>query len=195
MSSIAGSDDAISFNNENESQLVRVGTAEPLFESNQNNSFGPPESDATAAQSSIPSQSAQRPNMLGAQNCISSVGNLYQNAQIRHSMLGSKQVTDFILGTEEPTPGSVLIVQGREGHDWDASSLVVDGEASQQRYSFRQLGVVAHGKVKRGTGWLVYGDDLPDWKPGAWNPKGLMIWGDHQPVDNGDGTSLIRIYH
>jgi len=160
--------------------------------SSKDRSFSPPDSNATTAQPSIPSRVTQRPDLPGAQYCISATGGFYQEVPLRRHMEGTTQVTKIILPNEEPTPGSVVIVPFRKEFDWHASGLVVNGRRGQKRYSFAQLGSIERGSeitgdVDRPKGWLAYGD----MKPGDWTAEGLMIWGDHESVDNGDGTKTI----
>jgi hypothetical protein len=174
-------------------QSVPSTTAESLTGSSKDDSFSPLDSDATTAQPSNLSRLTRRPDMPGAQDCISAVGDFYQNVPLRRYMEGTTQVTEMILPNEEPTPGSVVIVPFRKEFDWHASGLVVNGRKGQKRYSFAQLGSIERGSeitgdVDRPKGWLAYGDVKRD----DWTAEGLIVWGDHESVDNGDGTKSIK---
>ena len=99
----------------------------------------------------------------------------------------------------EAIPSFIQIATDKQGRfDDEASSIVLNFSNVQKRLTFAQLGGTECGHVPtihidKQTGWLAYG------KPsrGAWNPVGVVTWGDHSDaiVDNGDGTVSIRYYN
>jgi hypothetical protein len=158
-----------------------------------------PECYYTPAPSLHASRLNQQSEMPGGQDCISAAGSYYKDVEIRqyHTEDGT-QVTKLVLPKEKPLVGSVLLVPSEAGGaggklDGAASSLVVNYPSGQRRYPVAQLGLVAYGHensadVDKSRGWIGFGEGMY-----LGEAEGVMIWGPHVLVPNGDGTKTIEL--
>ena len=103
----------------------------------------------------------------------------------------------MIFPTEQFTEGHVLLIPLREESEfeWNVSGIVLEVESGQKRFSLQSLVPAIFQKWPpvnnhKPKGYLARGEP----SLGDWDPKGVMTWGDHTFVDNGDGTRSIWLH-